>query len=205
MPAFLARFGDTVVDGAPALKSGTLSLLSSIVQVGELLGSLTATVIGGVGGRRGGLMAACTFVSIGAIIQLACNGSVAQLTVGRLVLGMGIGQISNCAFPIRFSFQNRADIICTQASRYTSLSPPQLRSVVSSSAHGNCSSPSGKSSALASTRARTRSRTPLPLATASLSGSTSPFRLWSSYASGSSPRARDGLSQRGETRRRRPT
>ncbi|KAF7980338.1 hypothetical protein HWV62_38765 [Athelia sp. TMB] len=109
MPAFLARFGDTVVDGAPALKSGTLSLLSSIVQVGELLGSLTATVIGGVGGRRGGLIAACAFVSIGAIIQLACNGSVAQLTVGRLVLGMGIGQISNCV-PLYLSESSPAAI-----------------------------------------------------------------------------------------------
>lgn len=96
MPAFLVRFGDTVTNGSPALKSGTLSLLSSIVQVGELLGSLTATVIGGVGGRRGGLLAACTFVSLGAIIQLAAEGSIAQLTVGRLILGMGIGQISNC-------------------------------------------------------------------------------------------------------------
>lgn len=96
MRAFLQRFGDTITDGSPSLKSGTLSLLSSIVQVGELLGSLTATIIGGVGGRRGGLMAACAFVSLGAIIQLAADGSIAQLTVGRLVLGMGIGQISNC-------------------------------------------------------------------------------------------------------------
>ena len=99
MNAFLKRFGDTVSNGSPALKSGTLSLLSSIVQVGELLGSLTATIIGGVGGRRGGLIAACAFVSLGAIIQLAADGSIAQLTVGRLVLGMGIGQISNCMWP----------------------------------------------------------------------------------------------------------
>jgi SP family sugar:H+ symporter-like MFS transporter len=97
MDAFLARFGDTHrADGKPALKSGTLSLLSSIVQVGELLGSLTATVIGGVGGRRGGLVAACACVSLGAVVQLAANGSNPQLTVGRLILGMGIGQISNC-------------------------------------------------------------------------------------------------------------
>lgn len=96
MNAFLRRFGDVVIDGKPSLKSGTLSLLSSIVQVGELLGSLTATVIGGVGGRRGGLVAASAFVSLGAIIQLAAEGSIAQLTVGRLILGMGIGQISNC-------------------------------------------------------------------------------------------------------------
>ena len=31
MEAFLRRFGDAVENGAPALKSGTLSLLSSIV------------------------------------------------------------------------------------------------------------------------------------------------------------------------------
>lgn len=96
MDGFLKRFGDQMSNGKPTLKSGTLSLLSSIVQVGELIGSLTATVIGGVGGRRGGLVAACVFVSLGAIIQLAANGSIAQLTVGRLVLGMGIGVISNC-------------------------------------------------------------------------------------------------------------
>jgi sugar porter (SP) family MFS transporter len=96
MRVFLQRFGDSVTDGSPALKSGTLSLLSSIVQVGELLGSLTATIIGGVGGRRGGLLAACALVSLGAVIQLAADGSIAQLTIGRLVLGMGIGQISNC-------------------------------------------------------------------------------------------------------------
>jgi MFS transporter, SP family, sugar:H+ symporter len=96
MNSFLRRFGDTITDGKPALKSGTLSLLSSIVQVGELLGSLLATIVGGVGGRRGGLLVACTLVCIGAVIQLAAMGSIAQLTIGRLVLGMGIGQISNC-------------------------------------------------------------------------------------------------------------
>ncbi|KZP04250.1 general substrate transporter [Athelia psychrophila] len=109
MNSFLQRFGDTVTNGSPALKSGTLSLLSSIVQVGELLGSLTATVIGGVGGRRGGLIAACFFVSLGAIIQLAADGSIAQLTVGRLVLGMGIGQISNCV-PLYLSESSPAAI-----------------------------------------------------------------------------------------------
>lgn len=95
MGPFLACFGDTLgANGKPALKSGTLSLLSSIVQVGELLGSLTATVI--VSGRRGGLVVACACVSLGAIVQLAADGSNPQLTVGRLILGIGLGHISNC-------------------------------------------------------------------------------------------------------------
>lgn len=110
MPAFLSRFGDTTdSSGNPGLKSGTLSLLSSIVQVGELIGSLTATVIGGVGGRRGGLVMACAFVSLGTIVQLAAEGSIAQLTVGRLILGMGIGCISN-AVPLYLSESSPAAI-----------------------------------------------------------------------------------------------
>ena len=90
MSEFLSRFGDIVINGQRQLTSGTLSLLSSIVQVGELVGSLSATVIGGVGGRRGGLVAACILICIGTILQLASDGSVPLLTVGRLVLGSGI-------------------------------------------------------------------------------------------------------------------
>jgi SP family sugar:H+ symporter-like MFS transporter len=87
MRGFLERFGDTVENGAPALKSGTLSLLASIVQVGELIGSLLATVVGGVSGRRGGLVVACALVSLGCIIQISATTSIPQMTVGRLVLG----------------------------------------------------------------------------------------------------------------------
>jgi SP family sugar:H+ symporter-like MFS transporter len=87
MDGFLRRFGDTVSNGAPALKSGTLSLLASIVQVGELVGSLIATVVGSMSGRRGGLVVACALVTLGCIIQITAIGSIAQLTVGRLVLG----------------------------------------------------------------------------------------------------------------------
>jgi hypothetical protein len=87
MPGFLQRFGDTVINGQPGLKSGTLSLLASIVQVGELVGSLLATFVGSAYGRKGGLLVACALVSVGCVIQIAATGSIAQLTVGRLVLG----------------------------------------------------------------------------------------------------------------------
>lgn len=86
MPTFLRAYGDTVdANGNPQLTSGTLSLLSSIVQVGELVGSLSAAIIGGYLGRRGGLVAACIFVTLGSIIQLATNGSIGGMTGGRLV------------------------------------------------------------------------------------------------------------------------
>lgn len=132
MDAFLARFGDSLVDGKPALKSGTLSLLSSIVQVGELLGSLTATVVGGVGGRKGGLLVACVCVSLGAIIQLAAAGSIPQLTIGRLILGMGIGQISNCEHQFDTTTELRTDMISRQVCPFTSPKALPQRSEASS-------------------------------------------------------------------------
>jgi hypothetical protein len=98
MNGFLRRFGDTVENGAPALKSGTLSLIASIVQVGELIGSLLATVVGGIGGRRGGLIVACALVTLGCIIQISATSSIAQITVGRLVLGMFTGACCSHAY-----------------------------------------------------------------------------------------------------------
>jgi len=96
MPLFLRNFGDaTNADGTPAFTSGTLSLFSSIVQAGELVGSLCAAFIGGYFGRRGGLIAASIFVCLGSILQLAATSGRALITVGRLILGMGIGVISN--------------------------------------------------------------------------------------------------------------
>lgn len=48
MPTFLRDYGDTTdANGNPQVTSGTLSLLSSIVQVGELVGSLVAAIVGG--------------------------------------------------------------------------------------------------------------------------------------------------------------
>lgn len=52
---------------------------------------------------------ACFFVSLGAIVQLAAEGSIPQLTVGRLILGMGIGCISN-AVPLYLSESSPAAI-----------------------------------------------------------------------------------------------
>ena len=55
----MRQYGDTTdANGNPQVTSGTLSLLSSIVQVGELVGSLSAAIVGGYLGRKGGLVAA---------------------------------------------------------------------------------------------------------------------------------------------------
>ncbi|KAF5390512.1 hypothetical protein D9757_005203 [Collybiopsis confluens] len=68
---------------------------TSIVQAGEVVGSLFAGPIGDWGGRRLGMQTACLLVTMGVIIQISVAGSIPALTVGRAVLGMGIGCISN--------------------------------------------------------------------------------------------------------------
>jgi len=71
MPSFLRAYGDTVdASGNPQVTSTTLSLLSSIVQAGELVGSLSAAFIGGYVGRKGGLVAAVWPISTILVVWL---------------------------------------------------------------------------------------------------------------------------------------
>ncbi|KAL7423478.1 hypothetical protein Q5752_001058 [Cryptotrichosporon argae] len=77
------------------------SLWTSIIQVGEVVGALAAGFLGDWGGRKGAILAAITLVTIGITIQIAYASS-ATLTVGRLVIGLGVGVISN-AVPLYLS------------------------------------------------------------------------------------------------------
>jgi MFS family permease len=71
MEPFKRNVGDTVdANGNPAFSSGSLSLLASIVQVGELFGSLSAGFVGDRVGRCGGFTSACILLTIGIILQL---------------------------------------------------------------------------------------------------------------------------------------
>ena len=77
MPEFLRGFGDIRdANGEPALSSGKTSLLASIVQVGELVGSLTAGFVGAGFGRRGTLLSACGLVTLGAVVQLTSTSGI---------------------------------------------------------------------------------------------------------------------------------
>ncbi|SJX61557.1 related to HXT1-Low-affinity hexose facilitator [Sporisorium reilianum f. sp. reilianum] len=83
-------------NGLYEIPSNDQSLYASIVQAGEVVGSLIAAPLGDYVGRRGGFFGACTLVTIGVILQLVTIGSKALLTLGRGVLGAGVGVISNC-------------------------------------------------------------------------------------------------------------
>ncbi|WWC88190.1 uncharacterized protein L201_003095 [Kwoniella dendrophila CBS 6074] len=95
---FVRQFGDTTdKNGNPAISSGNQSLWVSIIQVGEVVGSLAAGPIGDFSGRKGGIFAAIVLLAIGVVLQMIVIGSSALLTVGRLIAGAGIGIISNAA------------------------------------------------------------------------------------------------------------
>ncbi|WVQ65249.1 uncharacterized protein L199_003422 [Kwoniella botswanensis] len=95
-PVFVRQFGD-IIDGEPAISSSDQSLWVSIIQVGEVVGSLAAGPIGDYSGRKGGLLSAIILLAIGVVLQMIIVGSGALLTVGRLIAGAGIGIISNAA------------------------------------------------------------------------------------------------------------
>ncbi|KAE8249445.1 hypothetical protein A4X13_0g5207 [Tilletia indica] len=95
MKRFLEDFGSLQPNGRIDVTSSQRSLLASIVQAGEVVGSLAAAPIGDFFGRRGVYFGACSQVVLGAIIQLVTTSSIGVLTGGRFVLGVGIGLISN--------------------------------------------------------------------------------------------------------------
>lgn len=91
----MTDFGTLNAKGEYAISSADQSLLASIVQAGELVGSLAAGFIGQATGRKGAFLAASALVCLGTILQLILVGSIPLLTVGRFVLGSGVGIISN--------------------------------------------------------------------------------------------------------------
>ncbi|GAC96509.1 potential hexose transporter [Pseudozyma hubeiensis SY62] len=96
MDRFKRDFGVVTADGKYEIPASDQSLYASIVQAGEVVGSLIAAPLGDYFGRRGGFFGACSLVALGVVLQLVTVGSKALLTLGRALLGSGVGVISNC-------------------------------------------------------------------------------------------------------------
>lgn len=100
MNTFRRQFGqyspnnDQSIAGGYRISTSDESLYASIVQAGELVGSLSAAFIGDAFGRKGALRAALLTVTVGAVLQLIVVGSKPLLTVGRLILGTYTSQIA---------------------------------------------------------------------------------------------------------------
>lgn len=87
MKPFINVFGtyDTKSD-AYVLTAKRESLVTSIIQVGEVLGAASAWWIGDKIGRKGGLYVTSSCVIVGAILQCASTKFV-QLIFGRIIVG----------------------------------------------------------------------------------------------------------------------
>ncbi|CAK7217087.1 hypothetical protein SCUCBS95973_003032 [Sporothrix curviconia] len=95
MDAFADHYGTfDAATGAKIVTSSRQSLVTSIINVGEFVGAVSAFWIGQKIGLRGGLLLACIIVVIGTTLQVA-DTALGLLIAGRLVLGYAVGLISN--------------------------------------------------------------------------------------------------------------
>jgi MFS transporter, SP family, sugar:H+ symporter len=87
MDQFVEHYGSyDSATGNNIITASTQSLVTSIINSGEFVGALTASLISDHTGLRGGLLIATVTVAIGTTLQIA-GTYIGLLIVGRLVLG----------------------------------------------------------------------------------------------------------------------
>jgi SP family myo-inositol transporter-like MFS transporter 13 len=72
------------------LSSGEQELITSITSGGAFIGAIVAGLTGDKMGRKFAIYLGCVVFAIGAVIQASAY-SLAQMTIGRLVIGFGVG------------------------------------------------------------------------------------------------------------------
>jgi SP family sugar:H+ symporter-like MFS transporter len=88
MPPFVRAYGKyDQSTGSYTIPAWLMSLITSIINLGEFLGALSSHYVGTKVGRRGGIFAGCVTVLAGTLIH-AIAPKVEVLVIGRLLLGM---------------------------------------------------------------------------------------------------------------------
>jgi SP family myo-inositol transporter-like MFS transporter 13 len=77
-------------DLGKALSSSEQELITSITSGGALIGAVLAGLTSDKYGRKLGIYVGCALFAVGTVIQAAAY-SIAQMTVGRLIVGFGVG------------------------------------------------------------------------------------------------------------------
>ncbi|KAI1076690.1 general substrate transporter [Whalleya microplaca] len=90
---FLKQFGEQQADGSYSVPADQLAIMTSMMNVGELAGSLSAAPLNDFLGRKGVFLVGCVWVIIGVALQLAASAR-SVMTVGRAILGLGVGSFS---------------------------------------------------------------------------------------------------------------
>ncbi|OCT49386.1 hypothetical protein CLCR_04760 [Cladophialophora carrionii] len=95
MKRFVHDYGTTHDgDGNIALTTTFISLTASIIYVGELVGALMSAPINDSFGRKGVFFCASACIIAGAVTQCADQGSMGVICLGRIFIGLGIGQFT---------------------------------------------------------------------------------------------------------------
>ncbi|PKS06040.1 hypothetical protein jhhlp_007874 [Lomentospora prolificans] len=95
MKPYVRDYGTTTDDqGNVALTTSFMSLTASIIYVGELVGALMAAPINDFWGRKAVFYCASVCIIAGAIVQLLAHGFEGLIVLGRILIGLGIGQFT---------------------------------------------------------------------------------------------------------------
>ena len=91
---FIRHFGHRNADGDYEISPASLAIMTSMINVGELVGSLAAAPLNDLFGRKGAFGSGTLAIIIGVVMQLSTTSSKALMTAGRAVLGFGVGNFS---------------------------------------------------------------------------------------------------------------
>ncbi|KAK6004815.1 hypothetical protein QM012_007594 [Aureobasidium pullulans] len=92
---FVRHFGTKTTDGQYKLSPSELSVMTSMINVGELVGSLSAAPLNDYFGRKIVFFIASTMLAIGVVLQLVTSSSRGLITGGRTIMGLGVGAFSS--------------------------------------------------------------------------------------------------------------
>lgn len=94
MKYFARDYGTLDADGTYSLGTTFLSVSASIIYVGEFVGALIAAPINDKFGRKAVFASAAISIIIGAIVQVCAYSIEGVFYVGRIFVGLGVGQFT---------------------------------------------------------------------------------------------------------------
>ncbi|KAI8242821.1 Hexose transporter HXT9 [Colletotrichum sp. SAR 10_99] len=94
MAPFIRDYGHQKPDGTNELGTTFLSVTASLIYVGEFCGALVTAPINDRWGRKAVFASASVCIVAGAIVQVCSFGNYGVFCLGRVLIGLGIGQFT---------------------------------------------------------------------------------------------------------------
>ncbi|KAF0323081.1 hypothetical protein GQ607_009625 [Colletotrichum asianum] len=94
MAPFIRDYGHQKPDGTYELGTTFLSVTASLIYVGEFCGALITAPINDRWGRKAVFASASACIVAGAIVQVCSSGNYGVFCLGRVLIGLGIGQFT---------------------------------------------------------------------------------------------------------------